>query len=146
MTSRGTNDHRSGFIGHMTITPPLNEAEREHLAELAGSSGTLRGTPTGRGDRDVPFARLGWEACGDGSRLTWNPTVESSRMMLPTLRFLIDHLLRRGAKAHGDDRTSAFTFDHVVEGDRSAACGTPRARLSRSPTTSRPRCCVGKQR
>lgn len=116
MTSRrGTHDD-SGFIGHLRIRPALNGAERAHLVMLAESPGTLRGTPTGRGDRDVPFARLAWEICSDGCCLTWDPDLEASRMMLPTLRFLIDHLLRRGAKAEGDPEFGGFTFDHVLDG------------------------------
>ena len=105
-----------GFTGDIRIRPALNQAERDHLGTLADSRGTLRGTPTGRGDRDVPFARLGWEACPGGCCLTWNPDLEDSPMMLPTLRFLIDHLLRRGARAEGRTGFDGFTFDHVLEG------------------------------
>lgn len=116
MTSRGSEHHDPGFTGHIRIQPALNETERAHLARLADSRGTLRGTPTGRGDRDVPFARLGWEACSGGCCLTWNPSLEASGMMVPTLRFLIDHLLRRGARAEGRVASEGFTFDHVLEG------------------------------
>ena len=37
-------------------------------------------------------------------------------MMLPTLRFLIDHLLRRGARGEGRTGLEGFTFDHVLDG------------------------------
>lgn len=106
----------TGFIGHIRIHPALNEAEWSHLFTLVESDGTLRGTPTGRGDREVPFARLAWELCSVGCCLTWNPELEASRMMLPSLRFLIDHLLRSGAKAQGRREFEEFTFDHVLEG------------------------------
>ena len=106
----------SGYAGHIRVQPALNEAERAHLRALTDSGGTLRGTPTGRGDRDVPFARLAWEVCPGGCCLTWNPSLEESRMMLPTLQFLVDHLLRRGAKAEGRRGFAAFTFDHVLDG------------------------------
>lgn len=105
-----------GFTGHVRVQPALNEVERAHLAQLADSRGTLRGTSTGRGDRDVPFARMGWEVCAGGCCLTWNPDLELSDQMLPTVRFLIDHLLRRGAKAEGRAGFEGFTFDHVLDG------------------------------
>jgi hypothetical protein len=115
MTSRqGSDPHH--FTGHIRIRPALNEVERAHLLQLADSRGTLRGTPTGRGDRDVPFARMRWEVCASGCCLTWNPDLEDSRTMLPTLRFLIDHLLRPGAKAEGHALFGGFTFDHVLDG------------------------------
>lgn len=117
MTSHGSDGRDDpGFTGHIRIRPALNEVERAHLVQLADARGTLRGTPTGRGDRDVPFARLGWEVCSAGCCLTWNPALELSAMMVPTLRFLIDHLLRRGARAEGHAAFDGFTFDHVLEG------------------------------
>ena len=36
--------------------------------------------------------------------------------MVETLRFVVDHLLRPGAKAEGRGRFSGFTFDHLVTG------------------------------
>ena len=105
-----------GFLGHIRIHPALNEAECDHLLALLDARGTLRGTPTGRGDRDVPFAHLAWEVCAGGCCLSWNPDLEASRMMLPSLRFLIDHLLRSGAKAEGRSGCDEFTFDHVLDG------------------------------
>lgn len=123
MTSRGSDGrHDLGFTGHIRIQPALNEAERLHLRQLTESAGTLRGTPTGRGDRDVPFARMGWEVCSGGCCLAWNPGLEASQMMVPTLRFLVDHLLRRGAKGEGRAAFESFTFDHVLDG---AVMGSP---------------------
>jgi hypothetical protein len=37
-------------------------------------------------------------------------------MMLPSLRFLVDHLLRPGARAEGLAAFRGFTFDHVLDG------------------------------
>jgi hypothetical protein len=108
--------HSSGFTGLIRIRPALNEDERGHLQRLAEADGTLRGTPTGRGDRDVPFAQLDWDVCAEGCCLSWNPGLEDSTMMAPTLRFVIDHLLRRGAKAEGRSGFDGFTFDHVLDG------------------------------
>lgn len=117
MTSHGSHHpHGSDFAGHIRITPALNKVESDYLCALVNSAGTLRGTPTGRGDRDVPFARLRWQVCGDGCCLTWDPDLEDSAMMLPTLRFLIDHLLGRGAKGEGRAQFEGFTFDHVLDG------------------------------
>ena len=108
--------HDSEFTGHIRIQPALNEVENGYLCALVDADGTLRGTPTGRGDRDVPFAPLRWEVCEDGCCLTWEPDLEDSGLMLPTLRFLIDHLLRRGAKGVGRVAFEGFTFDHVLDG------------------------------
>lgn len=103
------------FLGRIVVRPPLNEAERDYLLDLAHSSSTLRGTPTGRGDDSVPFAHLAWEPCPDGCCLTWSG-MEWTRNLLPSLRFLVDHLLKPGAKATGHRRLPGFTCDHVLDG------------------------------
>jgi len=107
--------HDTVFLGRIEVRPPLNEAERDYLSDLAGSSSTLRGTPTGRGDVSVPFARLAWEPCEAGCCLTWSGQ-ERSRNMHLSLRFLVDHLLKAGAKAAGHKRLGGFTCDHVLDG------------------------------
>ena len=48
------------FIGCIRIQPALNDAEQDFLADLLDSGRTLRGTPTGRGVAEVPFAHLGY--------------------------------------------------------------------------------------
>ena len=103
------------FIGRIQVRPALNEAESAFLFGLLESNGTLRGTPTGRGDPTVPFARLAWEVCPDGCCLKWNGE-EDSRWMVESLRFVLDHLLRPGAKAEGHPKFAEFTFDHVLSG------------------------------
>ncbi|MEO5662486.1 MAG: hypothetical protein ABIR39_04310 [Nocardioides sp.] len=103
------------FLGRIEVRPPLNEAERDHLVELAGSSSTLRGTPTGRGDSSVPFAHLAWEPCESGCCLIWNGT-ERAEHLTASLRFVVDHLLRPGAKVAGHRRFPGFTCDHVLDG------------------------------
>ncbi|CUR57221.1 hypothetical protein NOCA1120439 [metagenome] len=102
--------------GCIRIRPALNETERSFLADLSDSGRTLRGTPTGRGDGTVPFAHLAWDVCPDGCCLTWNPAAERASMMVPSLRFLLDHLLRGGAKGEGSPQLAGFTFDHVLDG------------------------------
>jgi hypothetical protein len=104
------------FTGCLRIRPALNEAERAYLHVLADSGRTLRGTTIGRGDKDVPFAYLAWEVCRGGCCLTWDPTAERASMMLPSLRFLVDHLFRDGAKGEGSPKLEGFTFDHVLDG------------------------------
>jgi hypothetical protein len=103
------------FIGRIQVRPPLNEAEHAFLLDLLDSDGTLRGTPTGRGDTDVPFARLAWEVCPDGCCLEWTGG-EDSRWMLESLCVVIDHWLKPAAKAEGHPKFAGFTFDHVLSG------------------------------
>jgi hypothetical protein len=103
------------FLGRIVVRPPLNEAERDYLFDLAHSASSLRGTPTGRGDDSVPFAHLAWESCGEGCCLTWSG-LERTRNMLPSLRFLVEHLLKPDAKAAGHKRFPDFTCDHVLDG------------------------------
>ena len=103
------------FIGRIQVRPPLNDAECAFLLALLDSDGTLRGTPTGRGDTTVPFARLAWAVCRDGCCLEWN-CEEDSKWMLESLRVVIDHWLKPGAKAEGHATFAEFTFDHVLSG------------------------------
>lgn len=107
--------HDDVFLGRISVRPPLNEAERGYLVGLADSSRTLRGTPTGRGDDGVPFAHLAWEPCAAGCCLTWSGR-EWSRNMQPSLRFLVDHLFKPGARAAGHKHFTDFTCDHVLDG------------------------------
>ncbi|HXH78971.1 hypothetical protein [Nocardioides sp.] len=107
--------HDTLFLGRIEVRPPLNESERDYLADLVRSTSTLRGTPTGRGDTSVPFAHLAWEPCESGCCLTWSGQERSSHMQV-TLRFVVDHLLRRGAKAGGHKDFGDFTCDHVLDG------------------------------
>jgi hypothetical protein len=103
------------FIGRIQVRPPLNEAEQDFLLDLLDADGTLRGTSTGRGDATVPFARLAWEVCREGCCLEWNAE-EDSRWMVESLRVVIDHWLKAGAKAEGHPRFAEFTFDHALSG------------------------------
>jgi hypothetical protein len=117
------------FIGCIQVRPALNEAEQDFLLDLIDSHRTLRGTPTGRGDTDVPFARLAWEVCCDGCCLEWN-SGEHAEWMLESLRVVIDHWLKPGAKAEGHPRFSGFTFDHVLSGAvMGGSCGDLATRL-----------------
>ena len=103
------------FIGCIRVSPPLNEHEVGALRDLTHSRRTLRSTPTGRGNSEVPFAPLGWDVCLDGCCLWW-PGREESGWMVPTLRFLVDHWFGHGAVGEGHPKLAAFTFDHVLDG------------------------------
>ena len=104
------------FTGCLRIRPALNETERAWLYATADSGRTLRGTTIGWGDPSVPFAHLAWNVCRGGCCLTWDPTAERASMMLPSLRFLVDHLFRDGAAGEGSPQLVGFTFDHVLDG------------------------------
>jgi hypothetical protein len=104
------------FLGCIKVRPALNDVERDFLHDLRDSDRTLRGTPTGRGDTAVPFARLAWEPCPDGCCLQWDPHLEDPKWMVESLRFVVDHLLRPGAKGEGHPKLTGFTFDHVASG------------------------------
>ena len=108
--------HDSGFIGCIRVSPPLNDDEVAFLRDLAGSGRTLRSTPTGRGNTDVPFARMAWEACDEGCCLSWDDDRETTEWMQPSLTFLIDHLFRAGAEGEGRHQFEGFAFDHVLRG------------------------------
>lgn len=108
--------HDSDFIGCVRVSPPLNDDEVAFLRDLAGSGRTLRSTPTGRGNTHVPFARLAWEACGEGCCLSWDDDREATKWMQPSLTFLIDHLFSSGAEGEGRRLFEGFTFDHVLSG------------------------------
>lgn len=108
--------HDPRFIGCIRVEPPLNDDEVDFLLALSDSGRTLRSTPTGRGNSDVPFARLAWEVCSDGCCLSWDGALEATQWMRPSLRFLVDHLFRDGAEGTGRHQFEAFTFDHVLDG------------------------------
>lgn len=108
--------HDPHFIGCIQVDPPLNDDEVGFLLALSQSGRTLRSTPTGRGNSDVPFARLGWEVCATGCCLSWSGGREATRWMQPSLSFLIDHVFRDGAEGEDRQQFEAFTFDHVLNG------------------------------
>lgn len=103
------------FIGSIRVSPPLGDDEIDVLLDLADSQRTLRGTPTGRGNAEVPFARMAWDVCLDGCCLWWTGE-EDDKWIGPSLAFMVDHWFRRGAVGEGHPRLAAFTFDHVLDG------------------------------
>lgn len=125
--------YSTDFVGHIDIEPPLNEAEIVYLQAFAASRRFDRGDPyevpgnpraetsEGWGDRynrppkGQPDLWFDWQVCWDGCCITWSGK-EKSYAMEPWLRYLIDHFLKRGAKAAKDARFEDFTFDHVLRG------------------------------
>jgi hypothetical protein len=103
------------FIGSIRVSPPLRDDEIDVLLDLADSQRTLRSTPTGRGNSDVPFARMAWDVCLDGCCPWWTGE-EDDKWIGPSLAFLVDHWFRRGAVGEGHPKLTAFTFDHVLDG------------------------------
>jgi hypothetical protein len=103
------------FIGCIRVSPPLNEEEVDFMVALADSERTLRSTPTGRGNSDVPFARMAWDVCLQGCCLWWTGD-EEEKWIGPTVQFLVEHWFRRGAVGQGHPKLAAFTFDHVLDG------------------------------
>jgi hypothetical protein len=103
------------FIGSIRVSPPLRDEEIDVLLELADSQRTLRSTPTGRGNAEVPFARMAWDVCLAGCCLWWTGE-EDDEWIGPSLAFLVDHWFRRGAVGEGHPKLEAFTFDHVLDG------------------------------
>jgi hypothetical protein len=127
--------YTTDFVGNLTITPRLNEEEIDYLqaffdsrrCQRPGGSYDVPGNPRAEDlddfDRDdyntrapgQPDLWCGWSICWDGDCLAWSG-VEKSYAMVAWLRYLIAHFLKPGAKAAGDPRFAAFTFDHRVNG------------------------------
>lgn len=129
------------FIGHVDVTPPLNEAEVAYLTAFSRSRRWERpGGPydvprdpraedadvpasgeAGRRYHRPPLGQPGlwcdWEPCWEGCCLAYNG-VEKFFGAAAWLRYLVDHFLRPGAVASGSDdpRFAAFAFDHVLDG------------------------------
>lgn len=134
------------YLGHLTIEPPLDDAEADWLRAFAAVDRRLYTQPyevamnaralefdalrerrsgddhhgsdpfTSLISRDGP-PHLDWGPCLEGCCLAWNGT-DKSRMAEESLQYLIDHFLRPGAHARlaGRPEFEHFTFDHVVNG------------------------------
>jgi hypothetical protein len=123
------------FVGHLNITPGLNDAEVEYLTAFGlsrrcgrpGGPYEVPGNPRAESSEDFPGDTYNtpsagqpqlwcdWAVCWDGCCLTWSGK-EKSYQMTAWLRYLITHFLKPGAKALGERGFEEFTFDHVVDG------------------------------
>lgn len=131
------------FLGHVTVDPPLNAAEREYLKAFSESrrwdrpSGPYTVPPNPREDDSAlegvvrgaaddltnhrspgqPGLWCDWTPCAKGCCLSHNG-VEKFYGSGEWMQYVIDHFLRPGAEA----RTSGlvcfddFTFDHTCTG------------------------------
>jgi hypothetical protein len=129
--------YTTDFIGHIDITPSLNEDEIAYLSAFsksrrfacAGGPYDVPGNPRAEeydeSNRDAysitapgqPGLWCDWVPCWDGCCLSHNGM---EKFYQPTrwLRYLIEHFLRPGAAASssGSAHFAGFTFDHVLEG------------------------------
>lgn len=136
----------TAYLGRLTISPPLNDAEVDWLRAFAAIDRRHYHHPydvamnprvvqqdeanRARGGRDAPdpfatltprdgspYPHLDWGPCMDGCCLEWTRQ-EKSRMAPEWIEYLIDHFLRPGANAQSSDRPEFehFTFDHQLNG------------------------------
>ncbi len=125
------------YLGHLTVTPPLNPAEVEWLSGFADWGALPDGDPfrlpmnpraelaqacADRGGalgqpRMVPTGIQDWRVCTHGDRITWQRR-EKSNDATAVLRFLVEHYLGPGARAKdcGREGFEEFTFDHRLDG------------------------------
>lgn len=127
--------YSTDFVGNLTITPSLNEAEIEYLAafsasrrcERPGGPYVVPGNPRAEtsesfpGDsynepaQGQPQLWCAWTTCWEGDCLAWSGT-EKSYAMEQWLRYLIAHFLKPSGRAAGHPGFEDFTFDHRVDG------------------------------
>lgn len=137
------------YLGHFTIDPPLNDAERDYLAAFCESRRWARpGGPYAvpphplaeeAHETDVeafnrcaagqPDLWCQWVPCPTGCCLSWDGR-EHFLAGTRWLQYLVDHFLRPGGEASrsGDPAFEGFTFDHRVDGVV-AACRRDTRRL-----------------
>ena len=101
------------YLGHVTITPPLNQAEYDRLRAVARGEVALVGP-----DELEPWCP--WEPCAHGCCLRWSGS-DSHGTGAEGLQLLIDRFLSPdgpgGSVDSLDERELAgFTFDHDTNG------------------------------
>ncbi|MFL5337161.1 MAG: hypothetical protein ACJ8H8_29280 [Geminicoccaceae bacterium] len=129
--------YTTDFIGHVDVTPSLNDQEIAYLTAFSESRRCVRdggpyavpGNPRAESYADFERDRynataLGqpglwcdWVPCWDGCCLAFNGN-EKFYDPVRWLRYLIAHFLKPRAAASGTGLAcfAGFTFDHVVEG------------------------------
>lgn len=124
----------TSYLGHIRITPALNDAEIEFVRSFnetrhCGDDASPLVVAQHPADRDVsgeaanrtapgmPGLWCPWTCCATGCCLHWDG-VEKPYAPGEWLSYLIDMFLRPGAALDGDPRASALglTFDHVLDG------------------------------
>ncbi len=110
------------YLGHLSITPTLNDAEVDQLIALHAIRDDHELT-----DRDDPRIPPGLPRVDLEDWCGWCPTEDGRRLQLLAgvgtgmpamwLRWLIAHLLKPGALGlRRPDRHRGFTFDHRLDG------------------------------
>lgn len=130
--------YTTDFIGHIDVTPPLNESEQAYLTAFGDSRRYDRtqgpyevpGNPaTERNENDDPVERRNrtasqqpgfwcdWTPCWDGCCVTYDGR-EKFYDSVRWMEYLIEHFLRPGAcaQASGSLHFEDFTFDHRLDG------------------------------
>lgn len=129
--------YTTDFVGHIDIYPHLNAGEIAYLEafrharhfDRGGSPYDVPGNPLAPDREGVPVERyhsLGqgkpqlycqWAVCGSGCCLAFDGN-EKFYQPVEWLRYLINHLLKPGAKASkvAHPQLSEFTFDHRLDG------------------------------
>lgn len=131
--------YTTDFIGHIDITPPINQFEQAYLSafgssrrfERAGGPYAVPGNPAAENADlcDVPVEAYNavapqqpglwcdWEPCWDGCCLSYNGN-EKFYDATNWLIYLTEHFLRPGAyaQASGLPYFVDFTFDHRLDG------------------------------
>ena len=129
--------YTTDFVGHIGVTPALNEAEADYLTAFRSSRRWRRPAgpyavlldeeepaPTGATRHDYhlppdgqPGLWCDWTPCWDGCCLAYDGS-ERFAGVGTWLRYLVEHFLGKDAHASrsGDPRFAGFTFDHVLDG------------------------------
>lgn len=129
--------YTTDFIGHIDITPSLNDEEIAYLSafsdsrrfERPGGPYDVPGNPRAEDEHGLPGHNYNvppagqpglwcdWVPCWDGCCLSYNG-VEKFYAPVEWMRYLIEHFLKPGAVASRveDPHLAGFTFDHVLDG------------------------------
>ncbi|WP_392542459.1 hypothetical protein [Oryzobacter telluris] len=125
------------YLGHLTITPPLNDAEAEWLRGFADWQALPDGDPFAlpmnpraalskafadaggvmSSRRAIPYGVGHWRVCEHGDRIEWH-RADKSNDAVQTLSFLVEYYLGPEARARdcGSADFAGFTFDHHLDG------------------------------
>lgn len=98
------------YLGHIDISPPLNQSEYDHLRAVSRGQVRLVGP-----DDLEPWCP--WEPCAHGCCLRWDGN-DSYGTGADGLQLLIDHFLSPDDPVDScdDSELTGFTFDHDTNG------------------------------
>lgn len=131
--------YTTDFIGHIDVSPPMNQDEQSYLTAFSqsrrfdreGGPYEVPGNPVAeaRAPRTVPVETYnrtapqqpglwcGWVPCWDGCCLSYDG-IEKFYGAAGWLEYVAEHFLRPGAYAQASGLVcfEAFTFDHRLDG------------------------------